>query len=147
MVKTLATVLTLAGSFLVLGGTASADPYWQEVTQTNKFHCTSVSHPTHDVTVKSCVVVNGNATQAVAIVANHGSSAVSLAAPNVVLYVNGVLTYDRDCLSSTLNGGFTRACFAPTQQRPCDAVMRAWSNVHVQGYGFAIWSPARQMCT
>ncbi|MEU4445447.1 hypothetical protein AB0K14_26465 [Actinosynnema sp. NPDC050801] len=124
----------LIGSFLVLGGgTANADPYWQPVTQTSAFHCTSVPHPTHNVVVKSCVVVNNTATQAVAIVANYGTSAVSLAAPHVALYVNGPITYDRDCLSSTLSGGYTRACFAPTQTRPCSAVVDAWSNVLVQG--------------
>ena len=148
VLKTLTTLLAVVGLFLVLGGgTASADPYWQPVTETSKFHCTSVAHPTHLVTVKSCVVVNGNATQAVAIVANYGTTAISLEAPHVALYVNGPISYDRNCLSSTLNGGFTRACFAPTQQRPCSAVVQAWANLLVQGYSFEIWSPARQMCT
>jgi hypothetical protein len=93
------------------------------------------------------VVVNATATQAVAIVANRGSSAVSLAAPHVELYVNGTISYDRNCLSSTLSGGYTRACFAPTQVRPCSATMQAWANFVVQGYTIGVWSPARQMCT
>lgn len=98
----------VVGLFLVLGGgAANADPYWQPVTQTNKFHCTSVPHPTHNVIVKSCAVVNSTGTQAVAIVANNGTTAISLEAPHVALYVNGPISYDRNCLSSTLNGGFT----------------------------------------
>ncbi len=148
VLKTLAIVLALVGSLLVSsGGAASADPYWQPVVATPSFHCTDIAHPSLYVIVSSCVVVNGTATQAVAIVGNYSSTAISLSAPHVALYVNGPITYDRNCLASTLSAGYTRACFAPTQVRPCSAVMTAWTNVIAAGHSFAIWSPDRKMCT
>jgi hypothetical protein len=149
VLKTLVALSALIGSMMVFtGGAASADPYWQTFTVTSAFHCSSqYSHPTvAGVTVQTCVVVNGTATQSVGIVRNAGSTAVSLAAPHVRLYVNGTLSYDRYCLSSTLSAGYARACFAPTQVRPCSAVMTAEVNFVVQGY--SIWPAAsRQMCT
>jgi len=146
--KALLSLSVLIVPFILLGGTANADPYWQAVTKTNKFHCSAqVPHPSYNVTVQTCVVVNSTATQAVVIVANHGTAAVSLEAPHVELYVNGTITYDRNCLASTLSGGYTRACFAPTQVRPCSAVMHAWGNFIVQGYAVWVRSPGRQMCT
>ncbi|GGS21160.1 hypothetical protein [Actinokineospora fastidiosa] len=149
VLKALLALSTLVGSFMLLtSGPASADPYWEPVSKTSKFHCSGQRlHPTHDVTVQTCVVVNSTATQAVAIVANFGGSAVSIEAPNVALYVNGPISYDRNCLASTLSAGETRACFGPTQQRPCSATVTAWAQYIIQGWVTDLWSPSRQMCT
>jgi len=140
-------LIAFATLLAVGAGTASADPYWQPVTITGKFHCSAAWHPTYTVSMQACVVVNGTATQAVGIVTNHSGPAVSIAAPHLELYVNGSLTYDRYCLSSTLNAPYTRACFGPTQQRPCSAVMYSWVYFNIAGYGQWIQSPRRQMCT
>lgn len=149
VLKTLVTLLALTGSLMAIsGGAASADPNWQPVTKTSKFHCgPEVQYSDLPVTVQTCVVVNGMSTQAVAIVANHSFAALSLAAPDVALYVNGPITYDRSCLDSTLNNGYTRACFGPTQTRPCSATVTAWSQVRVQQHYYTSWSPTRKMCS
>lgn len=149
VLKTLVTLLALTGTLLVLGGgAASADPNWQPVTKTSKFHCSpEYLHPDYNVTVQTCVVVNGNSTQAVAIVANRDFTAVSLAAPDVALYVNGPISYDRHCDPSVLNGGYNRACFGPTQTRPCSATVQALTYVSVAGWSITTVSPAWKMCT
>ncbi|WP_367130114.1 hypothetical protein [Saccharothrix sp. HUAS TT1] len=147
--KVISAIAALIGPLLLLGGgAANADPYWEPVSKNSSFRCSYVvPHSFYDVTFQTCVVVNGNSTQAVAIVANHSPTTLSLEAPNVALYVNGPISYDRNCLTSVLTGGYTRACFGPTQTRPCSATVRAWSQVVVQGYVMSAWSPDRQMCT
>ncbi|WP_447001779.1 hypothetical protein ACRAKI_18635 [Saccharothrix isguenensis] len=152
MIRTLKTLLALSaliGPFMLLGGgAANADPYWAPVTRTSAFKCSlPVPHPFFNVTFESCVVVNSTATQAVAIISDHGTSAVPVEAPHVELHVNGSLSYDRSCLPSTLSGGYTRACFGPTQTRPCGTTVQAWATVGVQGWFTGTWSQSRPMCT
>jgi hypothetical protein len=151
MLRALRRSVVLAGLAITMlvGGslTASADPYWQEVSITTKFHCSpAAAHPISGLSVRTCVVVNANATQSVAIVSNMSTFAVSIEAPNVELWVNGSLSYDRNCLKSTLNPGFVRACFGPTQQRPCGTWVRAEATYIIAGFATAVSSPVRQIC-
>ncbi len=50
---------------------ASADPYWQTYTMTSHWSCTHHDWPWPGVSSATCVIVNGNATQAAVIVSNQ----------------------------------------------------------------------------
>lgn len=145
------TVVLAAATIVALLGvspTATADPYWQPVTLTGDFHCSAnVPHSYFHAYMRTCVVVNGTATQAVAVVVNHGSSTIAIKAPAVQLWVNGALSYDRDCLSSALSPYTTTACFGPTQQRPCGTTVHADVTVTLGLTDLRASSPSRQMCT
>jgi hypothetical protein len=129
---------------------ASADPNWQSVTLTPRFHCTVVDWAAifPGVFTGTCIVVNGNATQSVAIVENRSGGPISIEAPSVRLWRSGVLHYDRHCLPSTLNHNFVRACFAPTIQRPCETFVQAQSTIVINGVADPRrFSPTWEMCT
>ena len=98
---------------------------------------------------KTCIVVNGNYTQAVVIVENYAGYAITIEAPQVQLYqAPGKLIYNRFCHESTLNSGRTTACFGPTTWRACGTRVQAQA---VVTYGRAealqanSWST--EMCT
>lgn len=121
----LAFLLVLIGAW---ASPAFAYPYWQNYSVTGKWHC--VDHGDLHMDIYSCVVVNGNATQAVAIVGNFSGHVGSIYAPRIRLWKAGGLQYTVECYESTLNYPLSRACFGPTRTYPCGTNVQAQISVY-----------------
>lgn len=126
---------------------ASADPYWQTFTKTSKWHCTYLPWHPPGLATETCIVVNGEYTQSVAIARNNTAFSYTIKAPNVRLYRSGALMYDRNCLRSTLSPGYSRACFAPTQKHACGNAVQAQTRISINGTEDWRFSPTRSMCS
>lgn len=125
----------------VIAAPASADPFWQTFTKTSLWHCTVIPWSVPGLSTETCVVVSGQVTQSVVIVRNFSSIALTIEAPNVRLWRQGGLVYDRNCLQSTLNAGLERACFAPTVS--CTVNTQAQSAIAINGFLDWRFSPTR----
>jgi len=147
----LATVITL----LAMTATpAHADPYWQTPGDSTYWNCglpefSSVYGGGYYVRHKTCIVVNGNYTQAVVIVENYAGYAITIEAPQVQLYqAPGKLIYNRFCHESTLNSGRTTACFGPTTRRACGTRVQAQAVVtYGRAEALQANSLTTEMCT
>ena len=147
----LATVITL----LAMTATpAHADPYWQAHGDSSSWNCglpkfSSVYGGGYYVRHKTCIVVNGNYTQAVVIVENYAGYAITIEAPQVQLYqAPGKLIYNRFCHESTLNSGRTTACFGPTTRRACGTRVQAQAVVtYGRAEALQANSLTTEMCT
>jgi hypothetical protein len=134
-------------SSITVTAPASADPFWQNFTKTPAWHCTIVQWTPPGLSTETCIIVNSQATQSVVIVRNFSGFAYTIEAPHVRLWRDGGLIYDRNCLQSTLNSGFARACFAPTVHYSCESHVQAQSALVIGGTLDWRRSPTRKMCT
>ncbi|MFJ6560877.1 hypothetical protein ACIQMV_13515 [Streptomyces sp. NPDC091412] len=119
---------------------ASAFPYWQEVSTSSTWSCsTPKAHRLSlNINFKTCIVRNAkNDAQAVLVVQNSGTKAAVIR--GVVHHYNTGGTYagnwDFSCLESTLNPGFTRGCFGTTYSgtRDISATSELWMNGYDAG--------------
>ena len=126
---------------------ARAYPYWQPFFYDLSFHCTD-EYYADLVHVHVCIVVNGQATQAVAAIGYSASSgSIQIAANPVQLYHAGNLIYNRTCNGSNLNHGPVVGCYATTIQRPCGTYVQAWGKVFKGDIWVTVRSPSWQLCT
>lgn len=128
---TVAAMLLAASVILGTATSASASPYWQTFTPTSKYHCDPIVPWGSGVYTQTCIVINGNATQSVVLVRNSSGSPITIEAPIVRLWHAGTVEYNVSCLSSTLNSGFSRACFGPTVTFPCGHAVQAFSRMKI----------------
>ena len=121
MKRVLVVVVMCLSFLLTYSLPASAAPYWQTYQTNSHWHC----GPTHSagglpgVVYQTCmpVSVNGDAAQSVVIVTNNGGSPITISA---TVYLEGVSSSAQaSCYQSTLNTGFSRACFGPTVNVSC----------------------------
>ncbi|MET7471775.1 hypothetical protein ACFYON_01645 [Micromonospora sp. NPDC005686] len=146
LASTMAAVLAFPAS-------AQAAPGWQSYTYSSKWHCSQASSDTSIAAVSVCVVVNGQATQAVVTVTNKRSSTIQIQAPTLTLYSVGQPLSTVSCNFSYLSANQTTACFGPTFQRTCSQNAQTWAKVNYSLPDAAIWkvatgwSPTWNMCT
>jgi len=130
--KVLGTATAAVGALAFAASPASAAPYWQVVSTDSNWSCSTYQphQVSNNVNFKTCIVRNANNdAQAVLVVQNKATVAIT---------IRGELTYTHDgfsnyitCKLSTLNPGFTRGCFAPTETDP--GQMRADTVLWVNG--------------
>ncbi|KAB1908529.1 hypothetical protein ACFWRG_07430 [Micromonospora tulbaghiae] len=144
---------SMTAAILVFPASAQAAPGWQSYTYTSKWHCSQASSDTSIAAVSVCVVVNGQATQAVVTVTNKRSSTIQIQAPTLTLYSVGQPLSTVSCNFSYLTANQTTACFGPTFQRTCSQNAQTWAKVNYSLPDAATWkvasgwSPTWNMCT
>lgn len=111
--RTLAVLTAAAGLTALAAGPAMAAPNWQEVHTDGNWICgETVSHSGGSgVFYQTCIVLNDNYDeQAVLVVVNDGSKAISLAGSMSTDFQG-----DASCVTSVLSPGYRRGCFGPTK--------------------------------
>ncbi|MER7884149.1 hypothetical protein ABTY35_15165 [Streptomyces fimicarius] len=97
---------------------AAAFPYWQQVSTNSNWSCSDYQahRLSFNIKFKTCVVRNANNdAQAVLVVQNSGTKAAVIRG-EIATWVNGnSYRASISCYESTLNPGFTRGCFGPTE--------------------------------
>ncbi|MFF7071205.1 hypothetical protein OIE43_16020 [Streptomyces pseudovenezuelae] len=119
-VKALAVAAAAAGALVFGAVPADAAPYWQAVnTGSSDWFCTAYKHHSvsDHVNWKVCEVTNAdNHAQVVVIVQNAASTAITIGGSVRSSYGSA-----GECFTSTLNPGFTRACYGRTVLYSSDA--------------------------
>jgi len=95
---------------------------------------------------ESCIVVNGNYTQAVLIVDNQTGAPQTIGA-TVNLWQAGNLRSTVYCYSSTLNTGLTRACFGPTFKAACGVAVQGDNTLYLDWNTVRALSRTELMCS
>ncbi|MFE0531693.1 hypothetical protein ACFW0V_29235 [Micromonospora parva] len=145
----MATLLAIVG----MPQAASASPGWQQYTATSKWHCGDYYVVDQIAVFQACVVVNGNATQAVITVRNNTSTTIQIGLPSFNLYGAGSSVYMEHCNDSWLSPGANAACFGATVSRACGTYVQARGTVYARypegrwGYISNAWSVSTKMCT
>lgn len=135
----LATGLVL-GLVLLTGQPALAVPFWQPFTETSAWDCKRISSESSIANVQICVVVNGQAAQAVATVRNDTSSGIEIVATLTSRDDSGPVS--QGCFESALGARLKTACFGTTINGDCGEGVLGAVTVGVRRAGVVRWSDA-----